>query len=319
MESIPGLIPPNSIFAFSITKEAIDTRLDLYITHQFPLYSRSFFQNLIRKGCISINDRPIRKSSTAIKEHDLVVVQFPAQRVVEPSDIIEKNIDVKVLYEHDHFLIISKPPHLIVHAPTQSSTAVTLVDWLLLHYHDIKHVGYIDRPGIIHRLDKNTSGLLIIPRTNYAHTTFGTLFKNRTIHKTYLALVKGHPQKTGSIDLSLARDPFSPGKMIAHLPDANNPKIRPCLTTYTVLEYFDDCSFVEIKLITGRMHQIRVHFSALGHPLLGDTTYGTTCDIIARQALHAYKLSFEFDGQPLHFLCDIADDFQKALTILKKL
>ncbi len=317
MESTTGLIPPMSKFSFSVSKQNVSERLDKYITHQFPLYSRSFFQLLIKKGHISINGTIAERMSISLKEHDLITIQFPPERTIEPSDIIEKNIDVKVLYEHDHFLIVSKPPYLLVHAPSQSSTAVTLVDWLVLHYHDIKRVGYVDRPGIVHRLDKDTSGLLIIPRTNYAHTVFGTIFKERTIQKTYVALVHGHPPKNGTINFSLGRDPFAPAKMKAYPADAHhNPKIRSCLTTYVVADYFQDCSLVHVQLITGRMHQIRVHFAAIGHPLLGDTVYGKASPLIARQALHAYKLAFEFEGQPLQFSCDIAHDFKKALDVL---
>jgi 23S rRNA pseudouridine1911/1915/1917 synthase len=178
-----------------------------------------------------------------------------------------------------------------------------------------------DRPGIVHRLDKDTSGLLLIARTNYAHATFNTLFQTRTIHKTYLALVHGHPPASGTIDLAIGRHPVNRHTMTtfkAGTYEAARHRTRNAFTAYTVLEYFDEYSLLEVKPVTGRTHQIRVHLAALGHPIVGDAVYGTASKLIARQALHAHRLQFMFDGQEHIFTQPLPGDMANVVSSIKK-
>lgn len=314
-------IQPNSYFSFSVNESDTHTRLDVYIAQQFSQYSRSFFKHLIAQGWVKINNIVTNKQGNLLKTGDIVTIQFPPKRTIDPTTIKQIDFGIHTLYEHEHFLIISKPAGLLVHPPSANCTEATLVDWLVANYSEIRTVGYPDRPGIIHRLDKDTSGIIIIPRTNYAHTIFGQLFKDRTIRKKYYALVEGHPEKKGSIDLPIGRDPIARTKMKAFSPDEqlsySTKKIRSATTHYNVVEYFDDYSLIEAKPITGRTHQIRVHCAVIGHPIVGDTVYGKKSSLIKRQALHAQELSFTFDNKDYLFSSNRPDDFKNALKTIE--
>jgi len=339
-------IEPNSSFSFVVSddyKEGI--RIDKYIAYQFPLYSRNFFQQLIDDGLVEYNGQIVSKQSLMVKSSDAVTVTFPPERkfdeVVIATAITEKQLDIEILAKHEHFLIVYKPANLLVHRPSARSNAVTLVDWLLLYYKELVAVGHSDRPAIIHRLDKDTSGLLVIPRTPYAHAVFGQMFRNRTVSKTYQAIVHGNPPASGSINLAIGRDPNNKKKMAAFLMPssdrsilasstnqvyahemANNclargKKIRTALTHYRVLEYFENHALLEVKLITGRMHQLRVHFSAIGHAIVGDPIYGIKSKLIRRQALHAGSISFTLDGKEYAFSKAAPEDFKCLVNFLK--
>lgn len=309
---------PNRIFTHTIADHVSGIRLDKFLSEQYPTYSRSFFQRLIQEQCVSINGIIIKKSGIILKHTDTVEIKFPTQELTHSIDPSQIPSDIPVIFTHEHFMVINKPAGLLVHTPNHESTTVTLVDWIQAHHKEIAQTGQPDRPGIVHRLDKDTSGILIIGRTNYAHVTFGALFEQRAIHKTYLAIVQGHPPKTGTIDLSIGRSPSIRTKMTAI--SAEQPttiKVRSALTHYTVLEYFKDYALIEAKPVTGRTHQIRVHFAAIGHPLAGDTVYGKTSNLINRHALHAYSIAFTFDNQEYALNANIPQDFQKLLDTLR--
>lgn len=307
-------------FSFTINTADAHQRLDAYLSQQFPAYSRSFLQRLIQEKQVTINNKPANKSSIVLKLHDTIVVQFPEASQPSTQKTIDPNIKVNIIFEHEHFLIINKPAGLMVHTPNHESQTPTLVDWIIAHYKEIALTGQADRPGIVHRLDKDTSGILIIGRTNYAHATFGAMFEGRTIHKTYVALVHGHPAKIGSIDLSIGRSPHLRTKMTT-VPSTqlSTIKTRAALTHYTVLEYFNDYSLVEVKPVTGRTHQIRVHMAAIGHPIVGDRVYGKPSELIDRHALHAHAITFIFDSREYALSADIPEDMATVIEKLRAL
>ena len=318
----------NSIINLIVQDNDAGTRIDKYLSQILPQYSRNFFQQLIDTNSVTINNI-LAKSSTLVKSGDQIAISIPRQPERPIFVPVNNDLGIKILYTHQHFFIIYKPAGLLVHQTEAHSTAPTVVDWLLTNYEELKDIGTIERPGIIHRLDKDTSGVMVIARTNYAHLTFSQLFQKRLIHKTYYAIVQGHPATSGTINLSIGRDPTNRKKMATFLPDdkalsltsafrvrQSNTK-RIAITHYTILKYFKDHTLVEIKPVTGRTHQIRVHFAAINHPLVGDTLYGIPSKLITRQALHAYRLAFEFEKEQFDFVAEIPDDLQSLIQILE--
>jgi 23S rRNA pseudouridine1911/1915/1917 synthase len=206
----------NNSLIYTVTVEAASAgqRIDSLLASQLPKYSRTFFQRLIDKGLVTVNNKPC-KASYAVKANDTITIEIPPARYVpqvlskKAQEAVEQ-LPITIIHEEPEFIIINKPAGLIVHKPSASSEAITLVDWLLYRYPELADVGNEQRPGIVHRLDKDTSGLMIIAKTPFAHKTFSDMFKNRAIKKTYRAVVEGHPKKKGSIDLAIGRDVFQP-------------------------------------------------------------------------------------------------------------
>lgn len=317
-------IATDSVYTTQVPEGQELIRIDKYIGGLFPLYSRSFFQRLIEQKCIAVNDKVIEKTSVIVKPHDIITINFPSERVVTPAQITEHTSNIQVIHEHEHFLIINKPANLLVHAPSKTSISITLVDWIEQHYAEVSKVGYVDRPGIVHRLDKDTTGILIISRSNYGHNLFGDMFKNHTIQKTYHALVQGHPDQTGTIELAIGRNQVHRNKMSTfpqideNIGFQRGVKVRQAQTNYKVITYFKDHTLVEVKPVTGRTHQIRVHFAAIGHPLVGDATYGGNTKLFERQALHAHTIQFVFNDEPFTFTTPLPADMQALLDSIPK-
>lgn len=309
-----------------ITVDALSSgqRIDRAIAQALTDYSRSFIQKLIDEHAVYLNRTVVTKSSIAVKLHDIISITITPYKQPTAQTVIESNLEVTKIYEHEHFLIINKPAGLLVHSPHKKSEIITLVHWLAAFYPDICNVGPEDRPGIIHRLDKDTSGLMIIPRTHRAYMVFGSLFRSRAIHKIYHAFVQGHPKKEGFIDLSIGRNIHIPIKMAAFDTEKTayytkrGHKIRRAFTFYRVIEYFEHHSLVEFNPITGRTHQIRVHASAIGHPIIGDKTYGTSSPLISRHALHASAIKFQFDSQQFFFSLDLPKDMRMDMQQIQK-
>jgi 23S rRNA pseudouridine1911/1915/1917 synthase len=300
-----------------VPQEETPKRADLFISQQFPLHSRTFFQTLIDQNLVTVNKKRA-KASTVIKPFDEIMIQIPPLPTInyvanpETKKILAQ-FDVQIVHEEQEFLIISKPAGLMTHKPSAYNSEVTLVDWLISGWDQLALVGHHDRPGIVHRLDKDTSGIMIIPRTNHAHMILSDLFKQRAIKKKYTAIVHGHPDRTGTIEFPIARDSVNRNKM-TH----KNENGRAAITHYTVKEYFENTSLVEVSPVTGRTHQIRVHFAAIGHPILGDHLYGTKSSLIARHALHATSLAFAFNGKPFVFEQEMPADMQQVINQFKK-
>jgi 23S rRNA pseudouridine1911/1915/1917 synthase len=291
-------------------------RIDRFVAKQLPAVSRNLFQKMLADEQVTINGKKITKPSSKVRQFDAIEIDFAPLPPLGTPNHFEGDLGVSIIHEDKNFLIINKPAGLIVHAPTKHSITVTLVDWLLTHFKGLADVGDQARPGIVHRLDKDTSGLIIIARNNYAHAQLSTMFKNRTIKKTYRAVVHGTPQTHGSVDFSIMRHPTLKHKM-AHIDPAQSFRQgRDAKTDYRVLEKGTNYSVLELKPETGRTHQIRVHCAAIGHPIVGDSVYGTPSPLIARQALHAYQLNFTFEGTDFSFTAPLPEDFVQLVTQL---
>lgn len=304
-------IKPGSSYTFTTESSHKGMRLDIFLVEKFPTYSRSFFKHVIDDGLATVQGKKVTKAGQLLKENETVCLTFPVteKNILKNSSLID-DMGTHIIYQETDFAIIYKPAGLTVHASSERATAMTLVDWLVNTFSTIETVGYKDRPGIVHRLDKDTSGLMIIPLTAPAFATFGALFKNRHIHKTYLAVVKGHPEKTGTVDFPIARHQTVRNKMTHHTSG------RAAVTHFTTLAHFEESSIIEARPVTGRTHQIRVHCATIGHPLLGDTVYGSANPFIKRHALHAYKLNFVYNKKEYNFTSPVPEDFQKLLSAL---
>lgn len=286
------------------------TRLDKFLFEQFPEYSRAYFQELISNGLVRINSKKVTKGSYKIKTTDSIEIDFPEEK---QFDLKPKKVDFEIVDTQKDFVIIDKPAGLIVHHSDKTSDDVTLVNGLLYKFKELNEFEDKERPGIVHRLDKGTSGLLIVARNIKSHIKFCSMFKNREVKKTYLAIVKGHPTKTGRIDFPVGRHPAQ-----RHLMSHLSPFGKEALTYFDVLKYYDDYSLVAVHIVTGRTHQIRVHFAATGHGLIGDSMYGFSSKYISRPALHAWKISFDYKGKTFNYLKAVPKDFQKLLIKLNK-
>ena len=286
---------------------AIGTRLDRFLASQFPEYSRSYFKALIDDGLILVNGLQA-KSSQAVKLSDVLTITFKSKTFnLAPIPVAFDIVD-----EHKDFIVINKPAGLSVHPSLSAPDEVTLINGLLHRFGDMAHFYEAERPGIVHRLDKNTSGLLLIARNPQAQAELSSLFKDRKIHKKYIALVHKHPDRSGSVDLPIGRHAIERHKMGVFGIEA-----RSALSHYRVLAYYADASLLEVAIVTGRTHQIRVHMASIGHPIVGDAVYGTSSTHIGRQALHSWYVAFNFRGKDYAYSCPIPHDMIHAINALK--
>ncbi len=261
-------------------------RLDHFLQEQLPQYSRSRLQSWVKDGHVSVNGVPA-KVSTLLRGGEQVDVQ-PAN--LTPLKATPENLPVDVLYEDAAVLAINKPAGMIVHAGAGNHDG-TLVNRLVHRFQsDLSSVGGDLRPGIVHRLDKETSGVLLVARTDAAHRSLAAQFSGRSVGKTYLALVRGKVRdETGRITKPIARDPVRRTRMTAGLGTG-----REAITDYRVLQRFEKFTYLEVRIGTGRTHQIRVHMLSLGHPVAGDLVYGSAKQPDApRMFLHAWQIVFE--------------------------
>jgi 23S rRNA pseudouridine1911/1915/1917 synthase len=291
--------------------EALKTRLDKYLAEQLTDISRSRIQKDIEAGLVQVNDQVVISPKHVVRRSDAVVYSF--QREEKPAP---KNIPLKTLYNNHGLLIIDKPAGLAVH-PGAGLKGDSLADALLYHFKDIKLVGEEGRSGIVHRLDKDTSGVMLIALTQAMYEHLKDAFAERKIKKEYLALVAGRVEKTHDfIDTPVGKSQSDFRKYTTK--DMLQPK--QALTEYTVLEYLDECTLIKVKLHTGRTHQIRVHFSSLGHPLMGDALYGgkkAQLPGLSRQFLHAKRIEVQLpDGTWIEAESELADDLREVLTHL---
>ncbi|MBI2345276.1 RluA family pseudouridine synthase [Candidatus Dependentiae bacterium] len=314
-----GHIQEGTTFQLIVEESTTGQRIDKYIAQHFKQYSRSFLQKLFDQKLVIINKKKLAKPSYIVIPGDQISISFPYIQTETATKNIPQDMNISIVTKEQDFLIINKPTGLVVHAPSIQYQDITLSDWIIHTHAEIAHVGLVDRPGIVHRLDKDTSGLMIIPRTSNAHATFTDMFKNRKIKKTYLAIVLGHPPKTGTIDFYIGRHPIIRNKMHHFTQKTKLSSSRQATTHFQVLEYFKDFSLVKIEPITGRTHQIRVHFTALGYPLLADCLYGSKSKLLQRHALHAHKLEFEYQNKQYSFTSELEQDMQEVINNAQKL
>lgn len=264
-----------------LVSDADGIRIDAWLADKLKEYSRSYLQKLIEQDLVYVNGNKI-KTKYKLKTGDEISINIPEPVKLE---IVPENIPLDILFEDDHILVINKPKGMVVH-PAAGNYSGTIVNAVMSYCGDnLSDINGTIRPGIVHRLDKDTSGALIVAKTNQAHKIISERLKERDIERIYIALVKGIVKEdSAKIDLPIGRHPVDRKKMCV-----NTKNGRKAVTFFRVLERYNDSTYVEVSLETGRTHQIRVHMSHIGHPVIGDEVYGGKqkgCDIKG-QALHA--------------------------------
>jgi len=287
-------------------------RLDKAVVVIVPDLSRAVVQRLVKGGQVSVNGR-VSKPSYRVEVGDEVVVRVPAKR---PPQVLPEQVELDVIYEDEHLLMINKPSGMVVH-PAQGHESGTLVNAVLGYLPQILDVGGPERAGIVHRLDKDTSGLIIVAKDETVRNALQRQFKRRQVKKTYLALVEGHPEpRQGEIDAPIGRHKRQRKRM------AIVRSGRDAYTAYRVIETFDNHSLVELQPETGRTHQIRVHLAWLGYPAVGDRVYGRRKQQLLkhRHFLHARKLELTHPvtRAPLSLTAPLPDNLVRLLQRLRR-
>ena len=311
----PSVIPRHGTDTVVATDELLRLRLDLSLARLFPEHSRGYFQRCIREGRVRLNGRHAQPK-TPVMPGNTIEIRWPQ---VEIYDLVPQQVDFEILAEDRDVIVINKPPGLVVH-PAEGHGEGTLVHGLLHYDHDAfsAMVDGTMRPGIVHRLDKDTSGVMVIARNMFARQQLKHAFKERLTEKTYVAIVIGEfGAVTGTVETQIGRHPIKRMKM-AVVQEGG----KYALTKYRVLGASRGCSLLEVRIFTGRTHQIRVHLAHLNHPILGDYVYGGKGrDIpveIPRQMLHAWKLVFPHPRTAVmrEFMAPVSPDFRQALEDL---
>ncbi len=314
---------------YHIQTEHSGKRLDQFLMSATEGLSRTYLQKLIRDGAVTVNDKVSKRSSYTLRTGDQVCISPPDSRPLEtlqPGDI-----SLDILYEDSHLIVLNKPAGMLVH-PASGVNEGTLVNALLAHCSDLSGIGGVERPGIVHRLDKDTSGVLVVAKTDVVHRALSVQFEKHTITRQYVAVVCGVPAEvTETIDAQIARSRRDRRRMTT----VKNGG-RHAITHYQVLEIYDKFSLVQLTLETGRLHQIRVHLQHIGHPVAGDAIYGgeqralndaDTLPVkhalihLKRQALHARTLQFEHPirHESLIFSAPKPADMERLVDALRTL
>lgn len=298
---------------FQITEEA-GIRIDRCMSEKCPQLSRSYIQKLLKDGRICVNGRPV-KANYKVQERDQILLSLPE---LKDPDILPEEIPLDILYEDEDVLVVNKPKDMVVH-PSAGHTEGTLVNAVLAHCKgNLSGINGVMRPGIVHRIDKDTTGALLICKNDEAHRDLAEQLKEHTIRRRYRAIVAGNlKEDEGTVDAPIGRHPVDRKKMAI-----NHKNGKEAVTHYRVLERFGNATYIECRLETGRTHQIRVHMSSLGHPLLGDETYGPSKNPyhLQGQALHAMILGFVHPrtGVYMEFTAPLPEYFLKLLDKLRK-
>jgi len=297
---------------FRIDRAPVGKRLDAFLAEAQDRVSRSRIKKLIEDNRVSVNGQPAR-AKYKLKSGDFIQLEIPP---TVASQTLAEPIALQVVYEDASLLVVDKPAGMVVH-PAPGHASGTLVNAVLGHCKDLSGIGGTERPGIVHRLDKDTSGLVIVAKNDAAHQSLTRQFKDRSIEKTYLALVWGKMRLlNGTIDSSIGRNRIHRKKMATNVTGGREAKTR-----YEVVERYRYFTYLRLKPETGRTHQIRVHLASIHHPVLGDKLYGGNkvpqgCRKIPRQALHAHSLKFHHPstGKTLCFEAPLAPDMESYLN-----
>ena len=304
---------PN-IITIQIDDELEGARLDKALSFSLPETSRTYLQKLIEMGMVAVNGNTCFSKKYAVKQKDVLVVNLPEP---EALNVLPENLELHIVYEDDDLLVVDKPKGMVVH-PAPGNLSGTLVNGILYHCKDqLSTINGVIRPGIVHRIDKDTTGLLMVAKNDVAHHSLVEQLSAHTITRGYLAIVyNSFPEDTGRIDAPIGRDPSN--RLRQTVTDLNS---KEAVTNYKVLERLGKYTFIEARLETGRTHQIRVHMAYKGHPLLGDYVYGPKKNPfgVDGQLLHAYLLGFVHPrtGEYMEFQSPLPDEFEKVLTKLR--
>lgn len=299
---------------FNITEENNNIRIDRYLAEQCPDLSRSYIQKLVKDGAVFVNNRQI-KANYKVQPQDQVILTIPDMQV---PDILPENIPLDILYEDQWLLVVNKPKDMVVH-PSAGHMEGTLVNAVMAHCGEhLSGINGVLRPGIVHRIDKDTTGALLICKDDTVHRDLAEQLKVHSIKRRYRAIVQGNlKEDQGTVDAPVGRHPTDRKKMAVNYKNG-----KEAVTHYQVLERFGNATYIECRLETGRTHQIRVHMASLGHPLLGDTIYGSSKNPyhLQGQALHAMILGFihPITREYLEFQAPLPEYFIKLLDKLRK-
>ncbi len=301
---------------FEVDFEYDSERIDKFLAMIYPEHSRSFFAKLIKDSLVFVDDTLISKPGYRLSVDEIVTVLMPPTLSV---DILPENIPLDILYEDTDIIVVNKPKGMVVH-PAPGHMSGTLVNALLYHCADsLSGINGEKRPGIVHRIDKDTTGSLIICKNDNAHSSIAAQIKEHSCDRIYWGIVEGHlKEKEGTVDLNIGRDPSNRLRMKALTSGG-----KTAITNYKVLEEYQSHDLVEFKLETGRTHQIRAHMAYLHHPLAGDVLYGGKSSIkglkLEGQTLHAKCISFNHPvtNDRISINAKLPDYFQKAIDILK--
>lgn len=296
-------------------EQAEPERLDKYLVACLPEFSRSRLQALIKDGLVTVNGRAAGKGGLVLGGGDEVVVLIPAP---EPTSLVPENIPLTIVFENDDVIVVNKPAGMVVH-PAAGHSSGTLVHAALAHAPSMDGIGGEGRPGIVHRLDKDTSGLILLAKNDKAHRWLQEQFKQRSVEKIYLALVDGKPPTpTGRVEAPIGRD-LQRRKQMAVV-GAN--KGREAVSEYRTLQSFASHTLLEVHPVTGRTHQIRLHMSFLGCPIVGDQVYGRQKPSLAlkRHFLHAHRIRIRLPGEkePHIFEAPLPPELESALKALQQ-
>ena len=295
---------------FQADSTAKGRRLDIYLAEKFPEKSRSHIQKIIAEGKVTVDEKIVKPNYKIVGGEKISVEEINAVEGV----FFAENLPLNILYEDMDIIVVNKIRGMTVH-PAENVTSGTLVNALLFHCKDLSGINGVKRPGIVHRLDKNTSGVMVAAKNDFAHVNLAEQIKNKTAIRTYLAIVHGVlKDDAGIINGAIGRDKFDRKKM------AVTADGKFAVTEFKVLERFKNFTYIKCKLQTGRTHQIRVHMAEIGHPLVGDDKYSARKNPfdIQGQALHSHTLSLTHPktGERMNFTAPLPDDMKKILETL---